>query len=142
LSLSDGCRIARAIMGDCAAARASAFSGAAQPVVELIRLENNRHPVVYFGDERVRFRDDHGAGRDSLAGLAIFPLVPQARSGDDRRTIARGEVAGLLAAGRSVPFVEAALPLEDIIVCVLIVIIRAFLVAYDRLRLVATDVSA
>jgi hypothetical protein len=79
----------------------------AQPWRELVFGQQHWHAVVDVGHERVGLGDDHGAGLQLLAARAVFPFVPQPSSGQQRRTVGRREIPGLLPAGRPLPFVIA-----------------------------------
>ena len=56
-----------------------------QPRRELLLAEKDRHPIVNFRSEVVRLGDDHRAGLEPLAGVAIFPLVPKSCRCQQRR---------------------------------------------------------
>src|SRR5258708_40200598 len=63
-----------------------------------------RHAVVGLRNELVRLADDHCAGLDPLAGLAILPLIPEPGDRQHRRAVAGREGVPPLAAGRALPF--------------------------------------
>ena len=63
------------------------------------------HPVVDFRDEIVGLGDNHRAGLQPFAGLAIFPLVPKPSGGQKGAAIAGREIPRLLAARCVLPFV-------------------------------------
>jgi hypothetical protein len=62
--------------------------------------QERRHAVVDFRGEIVGLSDDHGAGLEAFASLAVFPLIPKPSCGQHRRSVAGGEVPRLLAIGR------------------------------------------
>src|SRR6478672_7142130 len=85
---------------------------------ELVWLQQHRHTVVQFSNEFVWLGDDHRTRLQALTRVAVLPLIPKARDREDRRSITRCEIPGLLALRCVLPLViarhghEAALVLE------------------------------
>src|SRR5258708_20051200 len=63
-----------------------------------------RHAVVGLRNEFVRLADDHCAGLDPLAGLAILPLIPEPADRQHRPAVPVRAPARLLPAPRALPF--------------------------------------
>jgi hypothetical protein len=77
------------------------------PLLEAFRLEDDRHAVMNFGDEFVRFGDHHRA-RQEVASFSILPSWPQTCE-RDRLTIPASEIMAseiirMFAAWRAVRF--------------------------------------
>jgi hypothetical protein len=79
----------------------------AQPMLELLWLQQHRHAVMHLSNEIVRLGNNHRAGLETITDFPIPPLVPQTRDRKQRRTVTRGKIPGLLAIRSVLPLVVA-----------------------------------
>src|SRR5580700_5065020 len=75
----------------------------AQPRLEVLLGEYDRHAVVNFCNECVR--DDHGAGFQCLATLSVLPFVPKSGERECGRTDTGSKVPRLFPIRRILPLV-------------------------------------
>jgi len=54
---------------------------AGEPRIEVLWLQQHRHPIMDLAHELVGGGDDHRARLQRLTGLDVLPLVPQSRNG-------------------------------------------------------------
>ena len=47
-----------------------------QPYLVMIRIEDDRHTAVDFGEQGIGINGDNRAGKDIVPGLPVLPLVP------------------------------------------------------------------